>query len=121
MDIIKLYESFQKEFIKKTETLSKGVFFILVGESLLKDMDDKPIIIPVISNNRDIVDLRPVINNLIEESGKSVKIQCIMCFDVKEKELISSLEYLGEKVSNQERITLSINKETIVDESYQIF
>lgn len=121
MDIIKLYGSFQKEFIKRIETLQKGVFFILVGQSLLKDAEDKPIIIPVVSNNKDIVDLKPLINSIIEESGRDVKIRCIMSFDVKESEVITSLEYLGEKVGNQERVTLSINKEAIEDESYQIF
>jgi hypothetical protein len=121
LDIIKIYNSFQEEFIKKIEILPKGVFFILVGQSLLKDMEDKPVIVPVLSDTKNIADLKIIINKIIEKSGKDIQIKCFMSFDVKENELITSLEYLGEDVSNQEKISVSINREKIVDKSYQIF
>lgn len=121
MDVKKIYNSFQEEFIKNIETLPKGVFFILLGQSLLKDIDDRPVILPVLTDSKNIEELKIVINKIVEQSGKDIKIKCFLSFDVKESELISSIEYLGEEVSDQERITININKEPIVDKSYQVF
>lgn len=115
-----IYKHFQEEFIKNIGILDKKIYIILLGEVLLKQVENKFAIIPILTDLKDLEELKPLINKSIEESGKTIKTKCIISFDVKENEIISSLEYLGE-TALQEKISINVNKTPIEKCSYQIF
>lgn len=120
MNIKKIYKDFQDSFAKNISILDKKIYVILLGEILLKEAENKFTIIPVLSEINNLEGLKFLINKCIEDIGKSVKTKCILTFDIKENEIISSLEILGE-IAEQEKIIITINKIPTEERSYQIF